>query len=186
MQKHLTPQEAYSLLKEKGIEIKPNTLYNIYECGCVFLDKEEIPHFNYYKIKGKSRRKRTCPEHHKPIIGKFKQCKCGAIFFHMRVRLGEGCQFCRNKRKKSTYVRVGRKKNKSRKKYNNIHLRDTERTDCKFRNKCLRKYVKYSALPCKDCKHYWGEGVSEDLKRQGYRGWTKSSDFEIYEISSEE
>ena len=65
--------------------------------------------------------------------------------------------------------------------YKNAHLRDINRTDCKFRKKCFIKYVKYEALPCKDCRHYWGEGVIKDIERQGFRGWSKNSETEILE-----
>lgn len=46
-------------------------------------------------------------------------------------------------------------KKKLHKSYQNEHLSDLSRTNCKFYlTRCLTKYYKYNAVPCRCCRHY--------------------------------
>ena len=161
-----TPKEAENYLKSINYNIQNGEPYAIFACGCVTHNQ----HAYYLQIK-KSKKNpvakniRACKKHKYQglYLGTFKRCNCGGLNFKKFVKAGATCNFCRKK-----YVNKYHYDYSKRSKFRNANLRDVSRINCKFRSKCIIKYDKYDAIPCKGCRHFWDVGVTYDINKQGF------------------
>lgn len=172
-------QHAKEYVATKIKKVQPGAVYDIYACGCVYRSNNQ----NRAYTKGSARcTVRCCPKHDAGglLLGKFKQCKCGEIFFNKFVAEGESCAVCRGTNRsaylKKMKTRHTKKTSPSRDSLHNAAYADPSRYNCKFRSKCLTKYSKCDAIPCKDCRHYWPVSIEAEMAKQGYRITRKGFD----------
>jgi hypothetical protein len=145
-----TPEQAKEYIESKGIQIIPGKAYNVYKCGCVYLDDEDPNRMKWFA--DKKHTTRCCPEHISGLLNKFKLCKCGQTYFSSRVQASEKCSSCYGIKIKIPGQYKG--KAKARSKLKNIHLQDLERWDCSGRSECLDEFFKHQCTPCLGCEKY--------------------------------
>ena len=177
MQTIKTAEQAAEFIKKHGVVPQPGRAYKLYTCGCVLQGRSYYR--SIFKKTEYQENKKFCPVHKLKgeFIGSFKKCGCGKMYFSKTVTLrnGDTCPACRNTRRKDrTKKRVIINNIPVKSKFWNKDLRDPDRIDCKFRQKCLDKYLnRYQALPCKNCRHYWPREIEEEISKQGGFGINK-------------
>jgi len=163
----ITIDTAEAYINSQSITIIPGKAYNIYLDGCVY-QNEDDPN-NLHWSPEKKQMLRCCPEHSEyGLLNKFKKCACDQVYFSSRVRSSENCNVCYwGKNKKD---RVKKNYRKIKKILNNSDMADLSRWDCSFRSDCLTKYIKYNAVPCKDCQSYTKANLGMDPMASTHHG----------------
>ena len=141
------PINVLSALTADGIEPIDGHAYTLYECGHAFDVEADPSRILWYASVGRALR--SCPICDKQkLLTKYKQCGCGKVQISFKVQPSTYCNFCPPDRKDKDTVDTPFARRK------NGHLADYSRGFCVHRNECLKKYIDYDTVPCKNCDDY--------------------------------
>lgn len=145
MEIEVSLKRVKSYLQDAEIEIEKGQSYNIYTCGHVFSNTDDLPQTIHY-YKKDDRAVRSCPTcGNKKLLTKYKKCTCGTEQTGKRVQPSQCCASCPTVLRNSGKVRI-----KSYKKRNG-YAADPERCYCLRRDVCREEYEYYQTTPCKNC-----------------------------------
>lgn len=136
---------VHKALLAAGIEPVDGNAYTLYECGHAFNVKDDPSKIKWYASAGRALR--SCPICDKQkLLTKFKHCGCGKTQLGFKVQPSKYCNFCPPERRETTESMFAHRKNNQ--------LADYTRGFCVHRNECLKKYINYDTVPCKNCDNY--------------------------------
>ena len=153
----VTPEQAQEFLQQLKIEPEYGKAYNIYACGCVIQNEEDPGVVTYFSVN--VQKNRSCPIHQPSrLVGKYKNCSCGTIFFSTRTQSSERCHKCpKIKSTNIEHLKAYREKMANRPRdFNKYEGPDLTRYHCKSWKKCgdmaIKEYLDYR--PCLNCDDY--------------------------------
>lgn len=153
----VTPDQAGKFLQQLKIEPEHGEAYNIYACGCVIINRDDPCIVTYFSVN--VQKNRSCPIH-KPtrLVGKYKVCSCGSVFFSNRTQSSKRCKNCPKINSTDIEVlRAYREEMANRPKaFKQYEGPDSTRCYCKNWKKCGDMAIKENLdyRPCLNCDDY--------------------------------